>query len=99
MSDKAGVTGAKRTARGRDQATRRSVMFDCDQPIARWVLRSSGRLRRESSMRVARVVGVAIGTCGLAAAAVAAVCAPGPRGSAPTPAGAHPGAYPGAAAY
>jgi subtilase family serine protease len=43
-------------------------------------------------MRVARLVGVAIGTCGLAAAAVAAVCAPGPRGSAPTPAAAYPGA-------
>jgi subtilase family serine protease len=43
-------------------------------------------------MRVARLVGVAIGTCGLAAAAVAAVCAPGPRGSAPTPAAAHPAA-------
>ena len=49
-------------------------------------------------MRVARLVGVTIGTCGLAAAAVAAVCVPGPRGSGPASAVAYPGARPAAAA-
>ena len=49
-------------------------------------------------MRVARLVGVTIGTCGLAAAAVAAVCVPGPRGSGPVSAVAYPGARPAAAA-
>ncbi len=40
-------------------------------------------------MRVARLVGIAIGACGLAAAAVAG---PGPRGSGPVSAAAHPAA-------